>query len=125
MPRVLELVQQELGYNGFGTDVTYAMKRNSYNKDPTLRRLHEVFTSWNIPLLVAVRGVVLSTFPNCTLLNHSLLTLFLLFHLSEGSWKASSSSQAKEEAQDQDRGGRRRRLEANRLNEVCSQESGS
>ena len=59
MPRLLELVQQELGYNGFGTDVTYTRRRNSYNKDPTLRRLYEVFTSWNIPLLVAVREVVL------------------------------------------------------------------
>ena len=64
MPRVLELVQQELGYNGFGTDVTHERKRRTYwnkerntyySKDPTLRRLHEVFTSWNIPLLVAVR----------------------------------------------------------------------
>ena len=57
MPRLLELVQQELGYNGFGTDVT--PERTYYYKDSRLRRVHEVFTSWNIPLLVAVRGVVL------------------------------------------------------------------
>ena len=102
MPRLLELVQQELGYNGFGKDVT--PERTYYNKDPRLRRLHEVFTSWNIPLLVAVRGVIISTLSNCTLLNHSLLTLILLFIIPEGSWKASSSSQTKEEAQGEDRG---------------------
>ena len=55
MPRLLELVQQELGYNGFGTNISPGRRR--YNTDPTLRRVHEVFTSWNIPLLVEVRDL--------------------------------------------------------------------
>ena len=51
IPRLFELVQQEIGYDGFGAGLVQSRKR--YNKDPTLSRLHQVFTSWNIPLLVA------------------------------------------------------------------------
>lgn len=53
MPRLLELVQQEIGYHGFGKgDVVYEMKRRSRGVvDPTLQRVYEVVQGWNAPLL--------------------------------------------------------------------------
>ena len=53
MPRLLELAQQELGYNGFGKGIVEkTRKRRPSNEDPTLERLYKVVHGWNIPLLV-------------------------------------------------------------------------
>ncbi|KAL7542288.1 hypothetical protein ACHAXR_011638 [Thalassiosira sp. AJA248-18] len=53
MPYLLEIAQQQVGYNGFGKGVVENVrKRKSSN---TLRRLYEVVHGWNIPLLF-VRG---------------------------------------------------------------------
>jgi len=61
MPRLLELVQCEVGYGGFGagiTKVTRKKRANGFN--PTLRRLYQVVTEWNTPELVSVSSLVVS-----------------------------------------------------------------
>eukprot|EP00579_Thalassiosira_antarctica_P010765 CAMPEP_0201919014 /NCGR_PEP_ID=MMETSP0903-20130614/8023_1 /ASSEMBLY_ACC=CAM_ASM_000552 /TAXON_ID=420261 /ORGANISM="Thalassiosira antarctica, Strain CCMP982" /LENGTH=638 /DNA_ID=CAMNT_0048455445 /DNA_START=393 /DNA_END=2309 /DNA_ORIENTATION=+ len=52
IPYLLEIVQKEIGYSGFGTgvvDSTRKHRKGGFN--PTLRRIHEVLTGWNIHLL--------------------------------------------------------------------------
>jgi len=54
MPRVLELVQQSVGYDGTLTLGPEKRRYYSSNKNGPLGRLHQVFTGWdNFPLLVA------------------------------------------------------------------------
>ena len=52
MPRLLELCQQELGFGGYGKGIVERTKK--MDSKNTLRRLYQVFTEWNIPLLVMV-----------------------------------------------------------------------
>ena len=69
MPYALSLVQQEMGFKGFGRGITKRQKRerkpNSWETiDPSLERLHSVFIEWqqsigDPTLLVAVSCVVL------------------------------------------------------------------
>ena len=55
MPRLLELVQCEVGYGGFGVGVSkVTRKRRANGFNPTLRRLYQVVTEWNTPELVLV-----------------------------------------------------------------------
>ena len=55
MPRLLELVQCEVGYGGFGVGVSkVTRKRRADGFNPTLRRLYQVVTEWNTPELVSV-----------------------------------------------------------------------
>ena len=53
MPRLLEIAQQELGFGGFGTGVVDKNPKKISSKH-ALRRVYQVFTEWNIPLLVQV-----------------------------------------------------------------------
>ena len=70
MPRLLELVQQEVGYGGFGKGVfDYVRKMKSTRE---LRRLYQVVTEWNTPLLVMVSYLLCVSNPipaylSCTL----------------------------------------------------------
>ena len=58
IPRLLELVQQEVGYGGFGVGVSkVTRKRRANGFNPTLRRLYQVVTEWNTPELVSVSNV--------------------------------------------------------------------
>jgi len=52
MPRLLELVQQEIGFNGFGEGI--AEKSTEKQSTRELHRLYQVVTEWNTPLLVMV-----------------------------------------------------------------------
>ena len=52
MPRLLELVQQEIGFNGFGKGVFDKVRKMKSTRE--LRRLYQVVTEWNTPLLVMV-----------------------------------------------------------------------
>ena len=53
MPRLLELVQLEVGYGEFGNGITERSTKKK--KSPhTLRRLYQVVTEWNTPELVFV-----------------------------------------------------------------------
>ena len=55
MPRLLEIAQQEFGYNGFGKGIaSYMHTYNRWSKDLTLRRIYEVVQGWNTPLLFVV-----------------------------------------------------------------------
>ncbi len=56
MPRLFELIQQEIGYNGCGKDVVpdswMQAKRGKYYPDPSLKRLYETIMAWpSLPLL--------------------------------------------------------------------------
>lgn len=51
IPRLLEMVQQEIGFKGYGKAVSKRKTRGKY-VDPNLDRLYTVFTEWNTPLLV-------------------------------------------------------------------------
>ena len=55
MPRLLELVQQEIGFNGFGKGI--AEKSTEKQSTRELRRLYQVVTEWNTPELVLVSCV--------------------------------------------------------------------
>lgn len=80
MPYALSLVQQEMGFKGFGRGITKRQKRerkpNSWETiDPTLERLHSTFTEWqqsigDPSLLVAVSCVVLIVFVSVYALDH-------------------------------------------------------
>jgi hypothetical protein len=55
MPYLLEIVQQDVGYRGFGKGVVKSTNKHRANGlDPTLNRLYAVVTGWNTPLLVLV-----------------------------------------------------------------------
>ncbi|KAL9187126.1 hypothetical protein ACHAXT_010846 [Thalassiosira profunda] len=57
MPRLLHLVQQEIGYGGFGKGIVEkTKKRRKGGFNPTLRRVHEVVSGWNQLPLLFVRG---------------------------------------------------------------------
>ncbi|KAL9187107.1 hypothetical protein ACHAXT_010827 [Thalassiosira profunda] len=57
MPRLLHLVQQEIGYGGFGEGIAKKMRKRRKNRfDPTLRRVHKVISGWNQLPLLFVRG---------------------------------------------------------------------
>ena len=80
MPYALSLVQQEMGFKGFGRGITKRQKRerkpNSWETiDPSLERLHSVFIEWqqsigDPTLLVAVSCVVLIVFVSVYALDH-------------------------------------------------------
>ena len=56
IPRLLELVQQEVGYNGFGKGVFERTNKRRSGEDPTLDRVYQTITEWpSLPLLF-VRG---------------------------------------------------------------------
>ena len=57
MPKLLEISQQEIGYNGFGkgvADEMYKTRSRWAPKDQNLRRIYEVVQGWNTPLLFVV-----------------------------------------------------------------------
>ena len=56
MPKLLELIQQEIGYDGVGQGVVpdcyMTKKRGKYDPDPSLKRLYETIMAWpSLPLL--------------------------------------------------------------------------
>ena len=54
MPCLLEIAQQEIGYDGFGEGVVGEANKKRYGVDPTLNRLYAVIKGWNTPLLFNV-----------------------------------------------------------------------
>ena len=70
IPRLLELVQQEIGFNGFGKGVFDKVRKMKSTRE--LRRLYQVVTEWNTPLLVMVSYLLCVSNPipaylSCTL----------------------------------------------------------
>ena len=74
MPRLLELIQLEVGYGEFGNGITERSVKKK--KSPhTLRRLYQVVTEWNTPELVFVSFFIVSlyyplSYDMCTQLTH-------------------------------------------------------
>jgi len=70
MPRLLELAQHEIGYNGYGEGsvrygqgVTWSTeKKRKDGIDPYLNRVYEVVIGWNTPLLFNVSFLIMCAF---------------------------------------------------------------
>ena len=64
MPCLLEIAQQEIGYDGFGEGVVGEANKKRYGVDPTLNRLYAVIKGWNTPLLFNVSSIRCVTHTN-------------------------------------------------------------
>jgi len=47
MPRLLEFVQQQVGYGGYGKNI-WKVNRKERGKNPALSRIYEVMTGWSM-----------------------------------------------------------------------------
>jgi len=47
MPRLLEFVQQQVGYDGYGKNI-WKVNRKERGKNPVLSRIYEVMTGWSM-----------------------------------------------------------------------------
>ena len=70
MPRLLDIAQKEIGYNGFGLEELQVVekKRKRGEVDPFLNRVFQLIKGWNMPLLF-----------NVSLYGQRVDTTFLLF----------------------------------------------
>ena len=88
MPRLLELVQQEMGYGGFGTEVWKAPVR-AKGSNPCLSRVYEVIHGWSMmPSLFAV-----SCYDICVhCISYNILINILLPFFTERAWEGKEES---------------------------------
>jgi hypothetical protein len=91
IPRLLELVQQEIGFNGFGKGVFDKVRKMKSTRE--LRRLYQVVTEWNTPLLVMVSYLLCVSTTIPSYLSCTPTLIHNTSHLSARTWQVEAEEE--------------------------------